>query len=211
MHCIERQKMLKNDIDVIIKIHSEVINGKINIDTNLGLGYFFNDDMNKKSFIPVYDSLKQGKEGKTIILNKFNIEWLSPNLESDPSQDCVHAGGWNPLMVTVRLRDVQFVGEINLGYHKRLSDRLNESKNHFISLLNVEYRGIKRTIFINVDSIISIYDELSIPHAEHPEPKTAVILNPIRSYDEELTAVRHPYARTSTVTGANDFVFKRGL
>ncbi len=209
MHCIERQKTLKNNTDVIIKIQNEIINGKINIDANLGLGYFFNDDMNQKNFIPVYDSLKQGVEAKTIILNKSNIEWISANIESDPSQDCVLSGGFNPLAVTVRLKDIQFVGLINLGYHKRLSDRLNDTRNHFISLLNVEYRGITRTIFINVDAIISIFDELSIPVDDTKEVKKALLQEPIRIPDTNRVRPADT-KQIRAIAGANDFVFKRG-
>jgi len=160
MGSIEIAKQLKKDAEVIIKVKNEMIRGKINIDANLGIGYFFNDDINKMNFLPVYDSLKLGIKGSTVILNKRNIEWLSANVDSDPLRDCILGGGYNPILVTVTLRDTIFVGEINLGYHKRLSDRLNDSENHFIPLLNVEYQSMMRTIFINVDAILSVYDEV---------------------------------------------------
>lgn len=160
MGSIEVGKKLKKDAEVIIKVKNEMIRGKINIDANLGIGYFFNDDINKMNFLPVYDSLKIGIKGKTVILNKRNIEWLSPNIDSDPLRDSILGGGYNPILVTVTLRDTIFVGEINLGYHKRLSDRLNDTENHFIPLLNVEYQSKTRTIFINVDAILSVYDEI---------------------------------------------------
>ncbi len=160
MESIEVSKTLKNDAEVVIKVKNEMIRGKINIDANLGVGYFFNDDINKMNFLPVYDSLQQGVEGRTVILNKRNIEWLSANIDSDPNRDCVLGGGYNPIRVTITLRDTIFVGEINLGYHKRLSDRLNDTDNHFIPLLNAEFQGRNRTIFINVDAILSVYDDI---------------------------------------------------
>ncbi len=160
MNRIDIAKTLKNDTEVVIKVKNEMLKGKINIEANLGMGYFFNDDINKMNFLPVYDSLKQGVEGRTVILNKRNIEWLSANIDSDPERDCVLGGGYNPILVTVTLRDTIFVGEINLGYHKRLSDRLNDTENHFIPLLNAEFQSRTRTIFINVDAILSVYDEV---------------------------------------------------
>jgi hypothetical protein len=160
MQSIDQARELKTDIEVIIQINNEVINGKINIDANLGLGYFFNDDISKMKFLPVYDSLKQGVGGKTLILNKKRVDWISPCEGSDPSRDCVLTGGYNPITVTVSLANSLFVGELNLGYYKRLSDRLNDLSNHFIPLLNVEFRGIKRTIFINIDAIHSVCDEI---------------------------------------------------
>ncbi len=209
MHCVDRQKSLKTDVEVLIKIQNEVINGKINIDANLGLDHFFDDDMDKKKFIPLYDSLKQGKHGKTIILNKMNIEWLTSNSEKMDSSESAMPGDFNPLPVTVTLRDITFVGEINLGYHKRISDLLNDMTNHFISVLNVEYRGMKRTVFINMDAIISIYDDLEIAPLGKQETKATIIDAPIRT-SESTRIVSQELIEARKISEANSFVLKRG-
>lgn len=216
MDCIYRARNRKTDITVLVKVKKEITHGKMNIDANIGIGYFFNDDMHKKRFLPIYDTYKQGMGGQTAMINTSKIEWISTGEISDPLRDCVMPGGYNPVKVTVKLEDNVFVGDLNLGYYKRVSDRLNDDSTHFIPLLNVEYRGISRTIFINVEEIVSVTDEVEYEPHQNQAIETGYTGEPqkqdsskVYRITEQASIDTEALPSRQRTYGLNDFVLKR--
>ncbi len=155
MSAVNQEKKQTKDVNVILKVQNDEIMGKININDNLGVKYYIKDDITKSPFLPVYDAVVQGICGKEVIVKSTNIDWITPEFESDPNHDNSIAGKFNPIKVNVKLKEITFSGELNLGYHKRLSDMLNDSL-RFLSLLNVNFRGMKRTVYVNTHSILAI-------------------------------------------------------
>ncbi len=149
-------KTKTHDLESIFMLKGETILGFINVDPDYGIKEYFNNTIESLSFIPVYNVTWQNIEKRTYLLDRNNIDWVSPNIESEPLRDSVLEGVYNSIPVAIRLADHTFQGDINLGNYSRLSDRLNDTTSLMIPLFNVEYRGMLRTIFINRNSILSV-------------------------------------------------------
>lgn len=158
METNKHKEKSRNDLETIFMLKDEMIIGTIYVDRNIGIGNYFNKISELRSFIPVYRVTSQSLEEQTILLKKSNIDWMSPNVESEPLRDCIIEGDYNPIKVSIKLQHQTFMGELDLGNYTRLSDRLNDLSTNIIPLLNVEYRNFKRTIFINSDSILSVLE-----------------------------------------------------
>lgn len=153
---IEERVPSRNDLETIFMLKGEMITGTINVEREIGIGTYFNDVIDTKSFLAVYNVENQRVQKSTMLLRIDNIDWMSPNVESEPLRDSILPGDYNPLSVAVRMRKHTFQGDMNTGHHKRLSDRMNDNISRFIPLLNVHYLNFTRTIFINCQSIISV-------------------------------------------------------
>lgn len=153
---IAEMKVATHDLEAIFMLKGEMVNGYINVDPEYGIKEYFNNTIESLSFIPVYNVTWQNVEKRTYLLDRNNIDWVSPNIESEPLRDSVLEGDYNSIPVAIKIADHTFQGDINLGSYNRLSDRLNDTTSLMIPLFNVDYRRMKRTIFINRNSILSV-------------------------------------------------------
>lgn len=149
-------KTATHDLEAIFMLKGEMIKGYINVDPDYGIKEYFHNTIESLSFIPVYNVTWQNLEKRTYLLDRNNIDWVSPNIESEPLRDSVLGGIYNSISVAIRLADHTFQGDVNLGEYNRLSDRLNDTSSLMIPIFNVDYRSLKRTIFINRNSILSV-------------------------------------------------------